>query len=182
MINNLTPSSPTLLLVDQQDNVIGTAEKLAAHQTGALHRAFSVLIFNEQGDYLLQQRALEKYHSGGLWTNSCCGHPSQPDNTAAQAQQRLFEEMGFRAELDPLFVFQYYAELPNGLTEHEIDHVFTGQYQGDIPFNFSEVSAVRWISPEALAQEINESPDSFTVWFKILFDRLQKSNQPVTAA
>jgi len=181
MANN-SGSSPTLLLVDEQDNIIGTAEKLAAHQTGALHRAFSVLIFNEQGDYLLQQRAFEKYHSGGLWTNSCCGHPGQPDNTADQAQQRLFEEMGFRTKLEPLFTFQYYAEFANGLIEHEIDHVFTGQYQGNIPFNLSEVNAVRWISPEALALEISNSPESFTVWFKILFEHLQKLNQSVPAA
>ncbi|GAB3967907.1 isopentenyl-diphosphate Delta-isomerase [Spirosoma terrae] len=166
-------TSLNLLLVDEQDSVIGTAEKLPAHETGALHRAFSVLIFNNQGDYLLQQRATEKYHSGGLWSNSCCGHPHQPDNTATQAQQRLYEEMGFRTELNPLFSFRYHAELPNGLTEHEIDHVFTGYYQGQIPFNPAEVSAVRWVSPDALAEEIAESPDAFTVWFKILFDRIQ---------
>lgn len=168
-------TSPTVLLVNEQDIILGTAEKLPVHQTGALHRAFSVLIFNDQGDYLLQQRAPEKYHSGGLWSNSCCGHPTQPDNTATQAQQRLFEEMGFRTALTPLFTFQYHAQLPNGLTEHEIDHVFAGQYAGTIPFNPSEVCAVRWISPDALAAEIQSAPDTFTVWFQLLFARLRQT-------
>ncbi|UHG90532.1 isopentenyl-diphosphate Delta-isomerase [Spirosoma oryzicola] len=170
-----TPASPTVLLVNEQDNVLGTAEKLSVHESGDLHRAFSVLVFNEQGDYLLQQRAFEKYHSGGLWSNSCCGHPSQPDNTAAQANQRLYEEMGFRTDLQPLFSFQYHAQLPNGLTEHELDHVFTGQYEGPVPFNPDEVYAVRWVTPDALAREIEAAPETFSVWFRMLFERLQKS-------
>ncbi|MCK8491155.1 isopentenyl-diphosphate Delta-isomerase [Spirosoma sp. RP8] len=170
-----TPASPTVLLVNEQDNVLGTAEKLSVHESGDLHRAFSVLVFNEQGDYLLQQRAFEKYHSGGLWSNSCCGHPSQPDNTAAQANQRLYEEMGFRTDLQPLFSFQYHAQLPNGLTEHELDHVFTGQYEGPVPFNPDEVCAVRWIAPDALAREMEMAPETFSVWFRMLFERLQKS-------
>lgn len=166
-------ASPQLLLVTEQDNVIGTAEKLQAHQHGGtLHRAFSVLIFNEQGDYLLQQRALEKYHSGGLWSNACCGHPTRPTETAAQAEQRLGEEMGFRTALSPLFSFIYRASLPNGLTEHEFDHVFTGHYEGSIPFNPAEVMAVRWISRADLLREMREAPETFTVWFRILVDRL----------
>jgi isopentenyl-diphosphate delta-isomerase len=175
MTNEIT-SSPTVLLVNEHDDVIGTAEKLAVHQSGELHRAFSVLIFNDQGDFLLQQRAPQKYHSGGLWSNSCCGHPSRPDNTADQAKQRLFEEMGFRTALEPLFSFRYHAELPNGLTEHELDHVFTGRYQGQVPFNPDEVCAVRWISADDLGQEIISAPDTFSVWFRMLFERLQ---QPV---
>lgn len=167
--------SSTVLLVTEHDDVLGTAEKLSVHQTGALHRAFSVLIFNAQGDYLLQQRAPQKYHSGGLWSNSCCGHPSRPDNTAAQAQQRLYEEMGFRTPLDPSFQFQYHTPLLNGLIEHEIDHVFTGHYEGPIPFNPDEVCAVRWIAPDALAHEIATAPDTFTVWFRILFQRLHQT-------
>lgn len=165
--------SSTVLLVNENDDVLGTAEKLAVHQTGQLHRAFSVLIFNEQGDYLLQQRAFEKYHSGGLWSNSCCGHPSVPTQTGAQAEQRLYEELGFRTALTPLLRFQYQSLLPNGLTENEVDHVFTGQYKGDIPFNPDEVCAVRWVSGDALKQEMVTNPDAFTIWFQILFQRIQ---------
>ena len=169
--NSLSP----VLLVNEQDEVLGRAEKLLAHQQGLLHRAFSVLIFNEQGDYLLQQRAAEKYHSGGLWSNTCCGHPSHPDDTLRQAQQRLKEEMGFQAELVPGFCFQYRAQLANGLTEHEIDHVFLGRYTGSVPFNHREVSAVRWLSAQALASELASAPDTFTVWFRLLFAQLQQS-------
>lgn len=166
------PDSTSLLLVNEQDEILGRGEKLAVHQTGDLHRAFSVLVFNEQGDFLLQQRSLGKYHSGGLWSNTCCGHPTQPDNTAAQAEQRLYEEMGFRTTLEPLFQFQYYASLPNGLIENELDHVFVGQYSGTIPFNLDEVQAVRWISPTALAAEVATNSEAFTVWFRILMKRL----------
>lgn len=166
--------SPDLLLVTEQDEVIGTAEKMQVHFDGVLHRAFSVLIFNERGDYLLQQRAVEKYHSGGLWSNACCGHPTQPTGTSEQAEQRLAEEMGFRTELSPSFSFIYHASLPNGLTEHEFDHVFTGQYDGEIPFNPGEVMAVRWISREALLREIADRPETFSVWFRLLVDQIER--------
>ncbi len=166
--------SPDLLLVTEQDEVIGTAEKMQVHHDGALHRAFSVLIFNERGDYLLQQRALEKYHSGGLWSNACCGHPTDPTGTLQQAEQRLDEETGFRTELSPAFSFIYHATLPNNLTEHEFDHVFTGQYEGPIPFNPDEVMAVRWISREALLSEMATAPDTFTVWFHLLLAQLEQ--------
>ncbi|MEZ0483215.1 isopentenyl-diphosphate Delta-isomerase [Fibrella aquatica] len=166
--------SPDLLLVTEQDEIIGTAEKMQVHHDGVLHRAFSVLIYNDRGDYLLQQRALEKYHSGGLWSNACCGHPTQPDGTLQQAEQRLDEEMGFRTELSPSFSFIYHASLPNGLTEHEFDHVFTGTYDGEIPFNAAEVMAVRWVSREALLHEMATAPDTFTVWFRILVDTIEK--------
>ncbi len=172
-MNSVGTPSPDLLLVTEQDEVIGTAEKMQVHYDGVLHRAFSVLIFNDRGDYLLQQRALEKYHSGGLWSNACCGHPAQPSDTAKQAGQRLDEEMGFRTELSPSFSFIYHASLPNGLTEHEFDHVFTGSYDGPIPFNPAEVMAVRWISREALLREMADMPETFTVWFRILVDRLE---------
>ncbi len=150
------------------------AEKMQVHIDGVLHRAFSVLIFNDRGDYLLQQRAVEKYHSGGLWSNACCGHPTWSTETAQQAGQRLQEEMGFRTALSPLFSFIYHASLPNGLTEHEFDHVFTGQYDGEIPFNPAEVMAVRWISREALLREIADRPETFSVWFRLLVDQLER--------
>ena len=178
----MTPSltlSPDLLLVTEQDEVIGRAEKMQVHHEGVLHRAFSVLIFNDKGEYLLQQRAAEKYHSGGLWSNACCGHPTDPNSTLQQAEQRLDEEMGFRTELSPSFSFIYYATLSNNLTEHEFDHVFTGQYEGPIPFNTDEVAAVRWISREALLSEIANAPDTFTVWFHLLVAQLeQRSSRP----
>ncbi len=170
------PELPTdLLLVTEQDDVIGRAEKLRAHQNGGLlHRAFSVLIFNAHGDWLLQQRAPGKYHSGGLWTNACCGHPTRPTHTGQQAEQRLEEEMGFTVPLTPFFAFTYHAHLPNGLTEHEFDHVFTGQYNGPIPFNPAEVMGVRWISPADLRQEMTNVPESFTVWFKLLMEEMKR--------
>jgi isopentenyl-diphosphate delta-isomerase len=171
MINS--PDYTSVLLVNEQDEILGTAEKLSVHQTGDLHRAFSVLVFNAQGEFLLQQRALAKYHSGGLWSNTCCGHPSQADNTAAQAEQRLFEEMGFRTLLEPLLKFQYHAHLPNGLIEHEVDHVFIGQYAGEIPFNPDEVQQVRWVSRDALLAEMAASPGNFTAWFLMLMPQLK---------
>lgn len=173
-MNPVGTLSPDLLLVTEQDEVIGMAEKMQVHLDGVLHRAFSVLIFNERGDYLLQQRAVEKYHSGGLWSNACCGHPTQPSGTLQQAGQRLNEEMGFRTALAPAFTFSYHASLPNGLTEHEFDHVFTGQYDGPIPFNPAEVMAVRWVSREELLREMAADPDSFTVWFRMLIDQLER--------
>lgn len=167
------PLSTDLLLVTERDEVIGTAEKMQVHRDGVLHRAFSVLIFNDKGEHLLQQRAYEKYHSGGLWSNACCGHPTDPNDTARQAEQRLDEEMGFRTQLAPSFSFTYHALLPNNLTEHEFDHVFTGQYEGPVPFNTDEVMAVRWISREALLREMATAPETFTVWFHILVQRLE---------
>ena len=169
--------SSDLLLVTEHDEVIGTAEKMQVHQDGVLHRAFSVLIYNDRGDYLLQQRAVEKYHSGGLWSNACCGHPTQPSGTLAQAGKRLVEEMGFNTALSPAFSFIYHATLPNGLIEHEFDHVFTGNYNGAIPFNPAEVMAVRWVSREALLREMATDPDSFTAWFHILVDKLEQQHQ-----
>lgn len=173
-MNAIGTLSTDLLLVTEQDEVIGTAEKMQVHYDGVLHRAFSVLIYNDRGDYLLQQRALEKYHSGGLWSNACCGHPTKLSGTSAQAEQRLDEEMGFRTALSLAFTFVYHASLPNGLIEHEFDHVFTGQYDGLIPFNPAEVMAVRWVSREELLREIATAPETFTVWFKILVDKIER--------
>ncbi|MBN8821595.1 MULTISPECIES: isopentenyl-diphosphate Delta-isomerase [unclassified Spirosoma] len=161
-----------VLVVDEQDHVLTTAEKWQAHADGLLHRAFSVQIFNQQGDFLLQQRAFEKYHSGGLWSNSCCGHPLQPSDTIGDATRRLEEELGFQTTLQPVFTFQYRADVGDGLIENEIDHVFTGVYEGPIPFNPQEVSAIRWVSATELADEMTQHPSNFTVWFRILFEQL----------
>ena len=128
-----------LILVDEQDNPIGTCEKMEAHRKGLLHRAFSVFIFDAQGRMLLQQRALSKYHSGGLWTNACCSHPFPGEDNLTAATRRLQEELGFTTSLRKAFDFYYRAAFDNGLTEHEFDHVFVGQYEGTLEVNPQEV-------------------------------------------
>ncbi|MEK7619489.1 MAG: isopentenyl-diphosphate Delta-isomerase, partial [Patescibacteria group bacterium] len=120
------------ILVDETDHEIGTEEKMATHERGLLHRAFSVFVFNASGELLLQQRAFEKYHSAGLWTNTCCSHPRPGEETLAAAYRRLQEEMGFDCPLNEMFTFRYLAPFPNGLTENEVDHVFFGMYDGPV--------------------------------------------------
>jgi isopentenyl-diphosphate delta-isomerase len=162
-----------VLLVDEFDQPIGLADKLAAHQgEGQLHRAFSVFLFNPDGGLLLQQRAASKYHFGGLWTNACCGHP-QEGNVALHARRRLHEELGFSTDLDDLFSFRYQATDPiSGLTESEYDHVLTGKYVGEIRPNPDEVDDTRWVSYEDLQSELRDAPERFTPWFKIAVDRV----------
>ncbi|MBX7065945.1 MAG: isopentenyl-diphosphate Delta-isomerase [Parachlamydiales bacterium] len=155
-----------VILVDREDNQIGTGEKMAVHLEGKLHRAFSVFIFNREGKMLLQQRAFSKYHSGGLWTNTCCSHPRPGEKVETAAHRRLMEEMGIACSLEKVFDFIYEAKLDHGLTEHEFDHVFFGYFDGDPILNPEEASAFRWIDREALAAEIESHPEQFTVWFK----------------
>lgn len=159
-----------LILVDENDQEIGSMEKMEVHEKGLLHRAFSILIFNSKNEMLLQQRALSKYHSGGLWTNTCCSHPRKEESTLQAANRRLIEEMGFSTELEAKFSFIYLAELDKNMIEHELDHVFFGTYEGEFQFNREEVNAIRWISISDLIQEIKDSPNSFTEWFKILMN------------
>jgi len=161
-----------LILVDENDTAIGEMEKMEAHQKGLLHRAFSVVVFNTDGKMLLQQRAAVKYHSPLLWTNACCGHPRHGEETVNAAKRRLKEENGFDCELKESFVFQYKASFDNGLTENEIDHVFIGHYDGEIPFNPDEAAAVKWLTMEEIATQVAENPDNFTVWFKILLQEM----------
>ncbi|MVM38882.1 isopentenyl-diphosphate Delta-isomerase [Spirosoma sp. HMF3257] len=161
-----------VLVVNEHDQVLHTADKWQAHVEGTLHRAFSILIFNQQGDWLLQQRAIEKYHSGGLWSNSCCGHPILPTDLIGQASRRLEDELGFQTPLQPLFFFQYRAEVGAGLVENEIDHVFIGQYEGPVPFNPAEVKAIRWVNSDVLARELCQQPTNFTPWFHLLHKQL----------
>ena len=123
-----------VILVDVNDRQIGIMEKMKAHQQGSLHRAFSVFIFNKKGEMLLQQRALNKYHSGGLWTNACCSHPLPGEETIAAAKRRLQEELGFEIPVEKVFDFVYKADFDNGLTEHEFDHVYVGEFEGKIDF------------------------------------------------
>ena len=153
-------------LVDDNDLIVGYAEKLEVHIQGLLHRAFSILVFNEKGKLLIHQRALGKYHSPGLWTNTCCGHPNQGESMDEAIHRRLQEEMGFDCELTHKFTFRYKALFENGLTENEIDHVYFGQFNGEFVVNPVEVEEFKWLSLEDLKSMINNNPENFTVWFK----------------
>jgi isopentenyl-diphosphate delta-isomerase len=149
-------------------------EKIEAHEKGLLHRAFSVFIFNEHGEMLLQQRAPGKYHSPNLWTNACCSHPAPGEEVSAAAHRRLKEEMGFDTELEKAFAFTYRAEFENGLTEHEFDHVFVGRYNGPVNPDPLEVSRYRYLNLRELRKELQEQPGLFTEWFKIAYPRLEE--------
>lgn len=161
-----------LVLVDENDHPVGTMEKMEVHEKGLLHRAFSVLIFNDKDELLLQQRAFDKYHCGGLWTNTCCSHPLPEEDVKDAAQRRLQEEMGIVCDLQKSFEFIYRAEFENGLTEHEYDHVFVGVFSGKPVININEVAAWKYVSPDALRKDIADHPDKYTPWFKIILDRM----------
>ena len=162
-----------LILVDENDVPIGTIEKMEAHQKALLHRAFSVFIFNSKGEMLLQQRALNKYHSGGLWTNACCSHPYEGQEIQAAAEKRLQEEMGFTIPLTKVFDFIYKAPFDNGLTEHEFDHVFMGKYDDTILPDKSEVENYCFMSIEGIKESMQLYPEKYTVWFKIAFPKME---------
>lgn len=159
-------------LVDEHDRVVGTAEKLTAHREALLHRACSVVLFNSRGEMLLQQRDASKYHSGGLWSNTCCTHPRPGESARDAATRRLREEMGIDAELEPAFEFVYRADLGSGLIEHEYDHVFVGRAEGPPHPNASEVSDWRWASIEHVKNELRHAPSRFTSWFPLVLERL----------
>jgi len=162
----------SVILVDENDRVQGRAGKLAVHREGALHRAHSVLAFNARGELLLQRRAAEKYHSGGLWSNTCCGHPRPGERTEAAARRRLREEMGMRCALRPLFTFCYWVAVGDGLSEHEYLHVFAGRFEGAPSPDPREVEAWRWLPLEAIRREIATAPERYTVWFPLILERL----------
>lgn len=161
-----------VILVNEQDEVLGVMEKMEAHEKALLHRAFSVFIFNDQHELLLQQRAFSKYHSGGLWTNTCCSHPRPEESTATAAARRLKEEMGFTTDLEKAFSFTYKAHFDNGLTEHEFDHVFTGVFNGDVHVNEEEVASYAYRSLEETASLLKQEPETFTAWFHIAFPKV----------
>ena len=163
-----------VVLVDEDDNPTGTMEKIEAHEKGLLHRAFSVFIFNNNGDMLLQQRAFSKYHSGGLWTNTCCSHPREGEATIEAAHRRLQEEMGFDCEIKKAFDFIYKKELDKGLTEHELDHVFIGEFEGEFRFNPEEVNAVAYVPVQEVLDEVVRNPQKYTEWFKICLSEVIK--------
>jgi isopentenyl-diphosphate Delta-isomerase len=163
-----------VILVDENDSPVGTSEKMQAHIDGLLHRAFSVFIFNEKGEMLLQQRALNKYHSGGLWTNACCSHPALGEETKTAAVRRLEEEMGFETAIEKVFDFVYKADFENGLTEYEFDHVFVGQYDGVFKFNKKEVADACYRSIAEINQALQTHPENYTVWFHIAFPKVEE--------
>lgn len=163
-----------VILVNEQDEAIGVMEKMEAHEKALLHRAFSVFLFNKEGLMLLQQRALTKYHSPGLWTNACCSHPGPGEEVKAAALRRLQEELGFTTPVENAFHFTYKAAFDNGLTEHEFDHVFVGLYEGAMLLNEEEVSAVHYKSMDAIAVELETMPYMYTEWFKIAFPLLRE--------
>ena len=160
-----------VILVDEQDNLIGLMEKLEAHQKALLHRAFSVFILNDKGEIMLQQRAANKYHSPNLWTNTCCSHPREGETTIEAGKRRLQEEMGFVTELSEVLSFIYKAPCDNGLTEHELDHILIGYYNNSPIINPDEVSSWRWESPKNIKADITKHPHQYTEWFKIIFDK-----------
>ncbi|MBS3121722.1 isopentenyl-diphosphate Delta-isomerase [Candidatus Woesearchaeota archaeon] len=192
-----------VILVDENDNEIGTEEKQKAHIEGKLHRAFSVFVFNPKGELLIQRRALDKYHSAGLWTNTCCSHPRQGEATIDAAHRRLKEELGFDCEIKEIHSFIYKKAFKNGLTEHEFDHVFVGFYddrindnnqnndkknnqdkdnhndekknKNNIMFNKKEIEEYKFIALDELKKDIQRNPDKYTYWFKILIDKIDFS-------
>lgn len=162
-----------LVLVDEQDNQTGIMEKMEVHRKALLHRAFSVFVFNSQGEMLLQRRALSKYHSGGLWTNTCCSHPFPGETPQAAGKRRMKEELGFETEVTPAFSFIYKAELDNELTEYEFDHVLIGEYDGDVYPNEDEVGDYCYINMDVLRDSLAQHPMKYTAWFKIAFPMLE---------
>lgn len=163
-----------VVLVDDRDAETGVMEKIAAHQTGVLHRAFSVFIFNSKGEMLLQQRALNKYHSPGLWSNSCCSHPRPGEDIIASAQRRLQEEMGFTVFLEKIFDFIYREDLDDGMIEHEFDHVFAGKYDGPVKYASEEVMDYCFKSMEDISLSLKEHPQKFTKWFQLAFPKVEE--------
>ncbi|GAB3503919.1 isopentenyl-diphosphate Delta-isomerase [Emticicia fontis] len=155
-----------IILVNESDEEVGSGEKLWVHQQGLLHRAFSVLIFNDNHELLIHQRVLDKYHSGGLWTNTCCGHPNVDEEIQTAAERRLGEEMGFTADLDFLYKFHYKTTFENQLTENEIDHVFTGVYNDTFEVNPAEVLDYKWVAVAGIIEEVANNPQEYTFWFK----------------
>ena len=163
-----------VILVDPKDRQIGTIGKLEAHQKALLHRAFSVFVLNSKNELLLQKRAMRKYHSPGLWTNTCCSHQREGETNIQAGKRRLMEEMGMNISLKEVFTCTYKANFDNGLTEHEFDHVMLGYSESDPIINTSEVSAFKWMSLKKLKKELINNPTNFTVWFSIIFNRFYK--------
>lgn len=162
-----------IITVDDQDRETGYMEKMEVHKKGVLHRAFSVMIFNNEGEVLLQKRAKKKYHSPGLWSNSCCSHQRKGETLTEAVSRRIREELGITCNCKEEFKFRYRIEFDNGLIENEIDHVFIGHYNGKVFPNQDEAEEICWITLEKLNKEMGENPEDFTYWFKILMKQTE---------
>ena len=160
-----------MILVDAEDNPIGLMPKMEAHEKALLHRAFSVFVMNDKGEIMLQQRAADKYHSPLLWTNTCCSHQRDGETNLEAGKRRLMEEMGFEADLKEVFSFIYKAPFDNGLTERELDHVMIGHFNDAPKINPEEVADWKWMLPLDIKEDIGLNPNSYTAWFKIIFER-----------
>jgi isopentenyl-diphosphate delta-isomerase len=161
-----------IILVDENDRETGTGEKLDVHKSGKLHRAFSIFVFNSGGEMLMQKRARGKYHSGGLWTNTCCSHPREGEKLEDAAHRRLKQEMGFDCPLKEAFSFIYRVRFENGLYEHEFDHVFVGRHEGEPVPNPEEYEGWKWAPMEELKRDVRRNPGNYTYWFRIAVERL----------
>lgn len=161
-----------IITVDENDVEQGSIEKIEAHLKGVLHRAFSIFIFNSNGELLLQRRAMDKYHSSGLWSNTCCSHPRYGERLEEAVHRRIIEEMGIDCELKEIFSFIYKAQLEDGLTEYEYDHVFAGKFDDEVIPNKSEVEDYDWVSIEQLREDIKIRPENYTFWFKECLERV----------
>ncbi|MBC7747189.1 MAG: isopentenyl-diphosphate Delta-isomerase [Methylotenera sp.] len=174
-----------VILVNKNDEQIGLMPKLEAHEKAVLHRAFSVFVLNSKNEIMLQQRAVQKYHSPLLWTNTCCSHQREGETNIQAGSRRLFEEMGFKTELKELFHFIYKAPFDNGLTEHELDHVMIGYYDGEPVINPEEVESWKWIKIEEVKKDMELHPLLYTVWFKIIFEEfyhfLEEHKSPLSS-
>lgn len=160
-----------VILVNENDEQIGVMPKMEAHEKAVLHRAFSVFIFNDNGELMLQQRALHKYHSPGLWTNTCCSHQRVGETNLEAGLRRLQEEMGFTTPLKETTWFIYKAPFDNGLTEHELDHILVGNFNDSPTVNKDEVADWKWMGLEEVKNDITKQPERYTAWFKIIFDK-----------
>ena len=160
-----------VILVDKDDNEIGTKEKIQAHKEGKLHRSFSIFVFNFSGELLLQRRAKEKYHTGGLWSNTCCSHPRPGESLEEAIHRKLKQEMGFDCDLEKKFSFIYKVNFDNGLWEHEFDHVFIGRFNGEPKPNPEEVDDWKWVTIRQLKEDIKKTPQKYTAWFKIAIEK-----------
>jgi isopentenyl-diphosphate delta-isomerase len=163
-----------VILVNEKDEPIGTMEKMEVHQKGLLHRAFSVFIFDSKGRMLLQQRAEGKYHGAHLWTNACCSHPFPGELAEEAANRRLREELGFTTTLHKIFSFTYHAPVENNLIEHEYDHVFAGEYEGEVSPDKNEVADYRYEEMEQIKKAMQLQPGKFTSWFQIVFPKIEE--------
>jgi len=170
----MNDANEKVVLVDENDNEVGTMDKLTVHHQGVLHRALSVFVFDPDGKLIIQRRALHKYHSPGKWANTCCSHPRVDENVEKAAHRRLMEEMGFDTRLKKVFSFVYKADVGDGLIEHELDHVLIGTFDGQPKVNPDEVDTWKAIDMNDLKQDVRANPEDYAEWFKIIFERVDE--------